>query len=178
MLEKFKNILPGSSHLSSEQRSLGREIYKGIKKSKSNKVWYMVKVSLVCWEPGWGTPPVAKVMGKEAQHTQRWDRASGVPLEILEHLPPKPESACFTVVCFPPTLLTLTGGCPPPPHLFLEKVNLELLGNKSPGHNKSVSIQKPLWWLSSLPAGLLQLCMWLFVASRPARGTGSYILGM
>ena len=38
-----------------------------------------------------------------------------------------------------------------PHHLFLEKVNLELLDNKSPGHNKSVSIQKPLWWLSSLP---------------------------
>ena len=32
---------------------------------------------------------------------------------ITEHLPPKPESACFTVLCFPPTLLTLTGGCPP-----------------------------------------------------------------
>ena len=32
----------------------------------------------------------------------------------------------------------------PPYHLFLEKVNLELLDNKSPGHNKSVSIQKPL----------------------------------
>ena len=29
-----------------------------------------------------------------------------------------------------------------PHHLFLEKVNLELLDNKSPGHNKSVSIQK------------------------------------
>ena len=52
-------------------------------------------------------------------------------------------------------------------HLFLEKVNLELLDNKSPGHNKSVSIQKPLWWLSSLPARLLQLRMCLFVASRP-----------
>ena len=31
-----------------------------------------------------------------------------------------------------------------PHHLFLEKVNLELLDNKSPGHNKSLSIQKPL----------------------------------
>ena len=31
-----------------------------------------------------------------------------------------------------------------PHHLFLEKVNLELLDNKSPGYNKSVSIQKPL----------------------------------
>ena len=59
-----------------------------------------------------------------------------------------------------------------PHHLFLEKVNLELLDNKSPGHNKSVSIQKPLWWLSSLPAWLLQLRLWLFVACRPW-GTGS-----
>ena len=34
-------------------------------------------------------------MRKEARHTQRWDQASGVSLEILEHLPPKPESAYF-----------------------------------------------------------------------------------
>ena len=41
-------------------------------------------------------------------------RPQGSPLlDFLEHLPPKPESACFTVLCFPPTLLTLTGGCPP-----------------------------------------------------------------
>ena len=26
---------------------------------------------------------MTKVMRKEARHTQRWDRASGVPLEIL-----------------------------------------------------------------------------------------------
>ena len=71
-------------------------------------------------------------------------RPQGYPLDFLKHLPPKPESACFTVLCFPPTLLTLTGAVPPPPHLFLGKVNLELLDNKSPGHNKSVSIQKPL----------------------------------
>ena len=42
----------------------------------------------ICWGPEWGTPPVAKVMRKEARHTQRQDRASGVPLEILKHLPP------------------------------------------------------------------------------------------
>ena len=39
-------------------------------------------------------------------------RPQGSPLDFLKHLPPKPESACFTVSCFPPTLLTLTGGCP------------------------------------------------------------------
>ena len=41
-----------------------------------------------CWEPARGAPLVTKVMRKEALHTQRWDRASGVPLEILKHLPP------------------------------------------------------------------------------------------
>ena len=53
-----------------------------------------------CWEAAWGIPPVANVMRKEARHMQRWDRASGVPLEILEHLPPKPESAYLTALCF------------------------------------------------------------------------------
>ena len=43
---------------------------------------------------------MAKVMRKEARHTQRWDQASGVPLEILEHLPPKPESAYFLLCAF------------------------------------------------------------------------------
>ena len=61
-------------------------------------IWpQMLAVS--CREPAWGTLPVAKVMRKEAQHTQRRDWASGVPLEILEHLPPKPESAYFTALC-------------------------------------------------------------------------------
>ena len=40
---------------------------------------------------------------------QRRDRASGVPLEILEHLPPKPESAYFLLS---PTPLTLWGAVP------------------------------------------------------------------
>ena len=50
----------------------------------------LIIIILICWERA---PPMAKVMRKEAWHTQRRDRASGVPLEILEHLPPKPESA-------------------------------------------------------------------------------------
>ena len=45
--------------------------------------------------PGAGAPPLAKVMRKAARHTHRRDRASGVPLDILEHLPAKPESAYF-----------------------------------------------------------------------------------
>ena len=43
--------------------------------------------------------------------TQRRDQASGVPLEILEHLPPKPESAYFLLV-LSPTPLTLRGALP------------------------------------------------------------------
>ena len=49
----------------------------------------LIIIILICWERA---PPMAKVMRKEAWHMQRRDRASGVPLEILEHLPPKPES--------------------------------------------------------------------------------------
>ena len=63
---------------------------------------------------GAGAPPMAKVMRKEAQHTQRRDRASGVPLEILEHLPPKPESAYF-LLCALTYTFDITGGCPPLP---------------------------------------------------------------
>jgi len=57
---------------------------------------------------------MAKVRRKEARHMQRGDRASGVPLEILEHLPPKPESAYFTACALTYTS-DFTGGCPPPP---------------------------------------------------------------
>ena len=77
-----------------------------------------------CQEPAWGTPPVAKVMRKEAQHTQRRDRASGVPLEILKHLPPKPESAYFTALCSH-LHLWLYGGLSPTTSLR-EGVNLKL----------------------------------------------------
>ena len=57
---------------------------------------------------------MAKVMRKEARNTQRRDRASGVLLEMLEHLPPKPESAYF-LLCALTYTSDFTGGCPPPP---------------------------------------------------------------
>ena len=59
-------------------------------------------------------PPMAKVMRKEARHTQRRDQASGVSLEILEHLPPKPESAYFLLCAFTYTS-DFMRGCPPLP---------------------------------------------------------------
>ena len=67
---------------------------------------------------------MAKVMRKEARHTQSGDRASGVPLEILEHLPPKLESAYF-LLCALTYTSDFTGSCPPP-SLSLKKVNLQL----------------------------------------------------
>ena len=62
------------------------------------KMWKILKEMGI---PDFGerAPPVAKVMRKEAWHTQRRDQASGVSLEILEHLPPKPESAYFLFCC-------------------------------------------------------------------------------
>ena len=55
---------------------------------------------------------------------------------------PKPKSVCFTISRLSPTLLTLTGGYPRPP--FSKENQFRALVNKSPGHNRSVSIQSPL----------------------------------
>ena len=108
---------------------------------------------LFCWEPAWGPPPMAKVMRKEARHTQRRDQASGVPLEILEHLPPKPESVYFTAL-FSHLHLWLYGGLSPTTS-FGEGVNLELQLIKTPGHDKRVLTYKLLWRFSSLPDRLV-----------------------
>ena len=53
------------------------------------------------WLPGASVRNSArgKVMRKEAQPMHRQDPASGVPLDILEHLPQKPESAYFIALC-------------------------------------------------------------------------------
>ena len=107
-----------------------------------------------CWEPAWGPPPMAKVMRKEARRMQRRDRASGVPLEKLEHLPPKPESAYFTTLCSH-LHLWLYGGLSPTT-FFREGVNLELQLTIIPGRDRSVSTYKLLWRFSSLPDRLVQ----------------------
>ena len=112
-------------------------------------------------------------MRKEARHMQRRDQASGVPLNILEHLPQKPESAYFTALC---SHLWLYGSCPPPPSCSLWKgVNLQLQLIKFLdiiGMFKS----KPLRWLSNLPDKFTwtSTAMHTIVYSLPAgRGMGS-----
>ena len=90
---------------------------------------------------------MAKVMRKEALHTQRRDQASGVPLKILEHIPPKPESAYFLLCAFT-YISDFTGGCPPLP--FSEKrvsLQLQLIIPVC----DSVSTYNLLWKSSSLP---------------------------
>ena len=75
------------------------------------------------------------------------DQASGVPLEILEHLLPKPESAYF-LLCALTYTSDFMGGCPQLP-LSEKRVNLQLQ-LIIPGCD-SVSTYKLLWKSSSLP---------------------------
>ena len=107
-------------------------------------------------EPAWGIPPVAKVMRKEARHMQRRDRASWVLLQILKHLPPKPESAYFTALCSH-LHLWLYEGCPPPP--LSERVNLQLQLIKFLGMTRVFQPTNSSEGYSSH--------MWLFTASQP-----------
>ena len=64
------------------------------------------------------------------------------PPESARASTPKPESVCLTIFCLSPTLLTLTGGYPRP-H-FSGKCQLRALVNKSPGHERNISILTPL----------------------------------
>ena len=83
--------------------------------------WDLLGLSFYYLLLGAEAPPLAKVMRKEAPHTQRQDR---VPLEFLKHLPPKPESAYF-LLCAVTYTSDFTGGCPPLP-LSEKRVNLQL----------------------------------------------------
>ena len=76
-----------------------------------------------CREPAWGIPPVTRSCGRKPDKMQGCVWLQGFPLEIPEHPPPRPESACFTMLCFLPTLLSLTGHCPPTT-FFLKKLAL------------------------------------------------------
>ena len=95
------------------------------------------------------------------------------PVEFPEH-PPTKTRVCLLYCVMLSTYSSVNNRELSPHHLFFgKKINLELFNNKNPGHNMSVSIQKPFWWLSSLPAGLVDLCMWLFEASWPRETQGA-----
>ena len=124
---------------------------------------YSFNFKTYCWEPAWGTPPVAKVM-REARHTQRRDRASGVPLEILEHLPPKPESAYFTALCSH-LHLWLYGGLSRTTSLW-KRVNLQLQLIKFLGVTRVFQPTNSFGSSLACPSGSSGH-MWLFTASQP-----------
>ena len=67
---------------------------------------------------------MAKVMRLRGPTGKGKSGLKGASLDLLVHLPPKPESACLTALCFSLTLLTLTGAVPH--HLPLKGINLEL----------------------------------------------------
>ena len=109
--------------------------------------------SVVCREPAWGTPPVAKVMRKEVQHYTKAGSSLRRP-PVPEHLPPKPESAYFTVLCSHLHLWFYMGLSPTTS--LGEGVNLQFQSIKIPGRDKSVSTYKLLWRFSSLPDRLVR----------------------
>ena len=110
---------------------------------------------------------MAKVMRKESRHMQRRDRASGVPLEILEHLPPKPESAHFTALCSH-LHLWLYRGLSPTTSLW-KRVNLQLQLIKFPGVTRVFQPTNSFGSSLACPSGSSGH-MWLFTASQPLRG--------
>ena len=121
-----------------------------------------------------GDPTHDKVMQR------RPDRQGGSGLKGLPGpawaSTPKPKSVCllFTILCFSPTLLTSTGVYPRPP--FSEKYQLRALVNKSPGHERSISIQIPLISILACLAGLsilLQLMNMIVHNSPVMKGMGS-----
>ena len=106
---EYRSRNESQKHSSLDHWGLSWKMWK-IVRYKINKCRTSFLQILVCREPVWGTPPMAKVMRKEAQHTQKQDRASGVPLDILEHLPPKTR-VCL-LYCFGLSPLTLLGAVP------------------------------------------------------------------
>ena len=112
----------------------------------------ITQTRILCWEPAWGTPPVEKVMRKEASAYTKAELILRKP-PVPEHLPPKPESTYFTVSCSH-LHLWLYGGLSPTSHG--EGVNLQLQLIKIPGRDKSVSTYELLYRFSSLPK---QVCL-------------------
>ena len=105
-----------------------------------------------CRGPVWGTPPMAKVMRKEAWHTQRRDQASGNPL--FPSIYPK------TRVCFMLSSITVFLG---------ERVNVQLQGNKNSwAWQECFNLRTPLKVIQPSCIGLSGH-MWLFTASQPER---------
>ena len=106
-----------------------------------------------CQEPAQEIPLMTRSCGRDLM--SKADQDSRDPLDLLDHLPPKPESVLLTILCLSPTLLTLTGGYPRPP--FSGKNQLRALVDKSLGHERNISIQTPYVGILACLAGLSRL---------------------
>ena len=121
---------------------------------------WLEAVGLCPWSPRWASLPKGRFAGSQCEEARQWQgheegswHTQGVlrlqgPLWKFLSMYPNKNLPAF-VLCFS-TLLTFSGKSQFRALVFCIW--------------KSVSIQKPLWWLSSLPAGL-QLRLWLFEAS-------------
>ena len=142
--------------------------YQGISSVELSHVWlFETPWTGACQAPGtaWGTPPMAKVMRKEALAYAKGDRASGNPLFPSIY----PQNQSLPTLLFYALTYTsdFTGGWPPLP-LSEKELTYSSKSIKIPGSDKSVSTYELLWRLSSLPVGYLATCshMWLFTASQ------------
>ena len=96
--------------------------------------------NISCQEPPREIPPMTKSCGRDLM--SKADQNSRDPLNLLKHLAQNQNLSTVIILCLSPTLLSLTGGYSRPP--FSGKNQLRALVNKSPGHDRSVSIQTPL----------------------------------
>ena len=131
--------------------SLGVSNFLGEISSLSHSVVFLYFFSLIteeCREPAWGTPPMAKVMRKEALAYAKADRASGNPLFPSIY----PQNQSLPTLLFYALTYTsdFTGGWPPLP-LSEKELTYSSKSIKIPGRDKSVSTYELLWRLSSLP---------------------------
>ena len=114
----------------------------------------IVNNTLSCWGQAWGTPPMAKVMRKEARHNANAGLSLRSPPGNPRASTPITRACLLYYFVLSPTPLTLRGLSPTTS--FGEGVNLELQLIIIPGRDRSVSIYKLLWRFSSLPDSLVR----------------------
>ena len=128
-------------------------------KEESEKVG--LKLNFQCREPAWGFLPVAKVMRKGACQNAKAGSGLRGPPGFSRVSTPKTR-VCLLYYIMPFNYSSNINRGLSPHHLFREKVNLELLDNKSLGIIRVFQSKNPsdgfLACLTRL-SGLLQLCM-------------------
>ena len=110
----FSQIIPPSSSPTESKRLFYTSV--SLLLSRIQSYCYRLSKFHICRNPVWGNPPVAKVMRKEARHTQRRNRASGVPWKFSS-IYPQNQSLPTLLLCALTYTSDFRGGCPPPPSL-------------------------------------------------------------